>query len=367
MSDILDMNTKSRKIAIIGTVGIPANYGGFETLAENLVRYHHEANDPSILTVWCSGKHSPEMPTNYLSSSLRYINLNANGLQSIPYDIISLFQVMFMRYDRVLVLGVSGALFIPFVRLFSRTRVITNIDGIEWKRGKWGRLASMFLKFSEMLAVKFSHEIISDNEAISKYVRKQYEVTSHTIAYGGDHAVDCSEVPLDVDLPAKYSLALCRIEPENNVHLILEAFSATSEHIVFIGNWSNSDYGKQLKSKYEMFSNIRMLDPIYDINILYQIRMQAKCYIHGHSAGGTNPSLVEMMHFGIPVIAFDCDFNRFSTDECAFYFDKEETLRSVLTQIDSPAAHGVGQAMLRIAKSRYTWKEIGRRYFDLFE
>jgi len=361
------MKTKRRKIAIIGTVGIPANYGGFETLAENLARYHHESKNPSLLTVWCSGKGSPEMPTNYLSSSLRYINLNANGLQSIPYDIISLLQVIFMRYDRVLVLGVSGALFIPFVRLFSRTRVITNIDGIEWKRDKWGRLASTFLKFSEMLAVKFSHEIISDNEAISIYVRKQYEVTSHTIAYGGDHAVDCSEVPLDVDLPANYSLALCRIEPENNVHLILEAFSATSENLVFIGNWSNSDYGKQLKSKYEMFSNIRMLDPIYDINILYQIRMQAKCYIHGHSAGGTNPSLVEMMHFGIPVIAFDCDFNRFSTDECAFYFDKEETLRSVLTQIDSPAARGVGQAMLRIANSRYTWKEIGRRYFDLFE
>ena len=95
--------------------------------------------------------------------------------------------------------------------------------------------------------------------------------------------------------------------------------------------------------------------------------MQAKCYIHGHSAGGTNPSLVEMMHFGIPVIAFDCDFNRFSTDECAFYFDKAETLRSVLTQIDSSAARGVGEEMLRIANSKYTWKEIGRKYFDLFE
>ena len=367
MYDISDMNTKRRKIAIIGTVGIPANYGGFETLAENLARYHHESKNPSILTVWCSGKASQEMPTNYLSSSLRYINLNANGLQSIPYDIISLFQVVFMRYDRVLVLGVSGALFIPFVRAFSKTRVITNIDGIEWKRGKWGLLASTFLKFSEMLAVKFSHEIISDNKAISNYVQKQYGVTPHTIAYGGDHAVDCSEVPLDVNLPAQYSLALCRIEPENNVHLILDAFSESSENIVFIGNWSNSDYGKQLRSKYEMFSNIRMLDPIYDINILYQIRAQAKCYVHGHSAGGTNPSLVEMMHFGIPVIAFDCDFNRFSTDDCALYFDKAETLRNLLTQLASSPAIGVGLEMLRIANSRYTWKEIGRRYFDLFE
>ena len=102
------MNLKKRKIAIIGTVGIPANYGGFETLAENLARYHQNTNNPSSLTVWCSSKGLQDKPNHYLSSSLRYINLNANGLQSIPYDILSLLQAVLMRYDRVLILGVSG-------------------------------------------------------------------------------------------------------------------------------------------------------------------------------------------------------------------------------------------------------------------
>ena len=135
------MNLKKRKIAIIGTVGIPANYGGFETLAENLARYHQHTNNFSSLTVWCSSKGLRDKPDHYLSASLRYINLNANGLQSIPYDILSLLQVILMRHDRVLILGVSGALFIPFVRLFSRTIIITNIDGIEWRRSKWGKMA----------------------------------------------------------------------------------------------------------------------------------------------------------------------------------------------------------------------------------
>ncbi|MFL2945994.1 MAG: DUF1972 domain-containing protein [Parvibaculales bacterium] len=359
-----DMDKKKR-IAIIGTVGIPANYGGFETLAENLVRYHHETNNPSVLTVWCSGKGLHDNPSNYLSSSLRYVNLNANGLQSIPYDILSLLQVVFLRYDRVLVLGVSGALFIPFVRLFSKTRIITNIDGIEWRRSKWGLLTKMFLRLSEAVAVSFSHELITDNVAISKYVERQYKVNSHTIAYGGDHALDRSEEPINFDLPDEYSLALCRIEPENNVHMILEGFSNTTKNLVFIGNWENSDYGMALRAKYDVFYNIRMLNPIYDIKTLYYIRSKASNYIHGHSAGGTNPSLVEMMHFGMPVIAFDCTFNKYSTENCALYFDSAETLNGILSQINKAVSMAIGLKMLEIAKAKYTWKEIGRKYFDL--
>jgi glycosyltransferase involved in cell wall biosynthesis len=361
------MNLKKRKIAIIGTVGIPANYGGFETLAENLARYHHDTRNSSSLTVWCSSKGLGEKPDNYLSSSLRYINLNANGLQSIPYDILSLLQVVLMGYDRVLILGVSGALFIPFVRLFSRTRIITNIDGIEWRRNKWGRMAKAFLRLSEAVAVKFSHEIISDNAAITQYVELQYKMKSHTIAYGGDHALDQGEKTINYDLPDYYSLALCRIEPENNVHVILEAFSKTNKNIVFMGNWENSDYGMSLKAKYERFSNIWMLNPIYDTKVLYYIRTSASNYIHGHFAGGTNPSLVEMMHFGIPVIAFDCSFNKYSTEESALYFDSSQTLRSILGQIDNDVVATIGPKMLEIAKEKYTWGVIGRKYFDLLD
>lgn len=361
------MNLKKRKIAIIGTVGIPANYGGFETLAENLARYHQHTNNSSSLTVWCSSKGLRDKPDHYLSASLRYINLNANGLQSIPYDILSLLQVILMRHDRVLILGVSGALFIPFVRMFSRTIIITNIDGIEWRRSKWGKMAKAFLRLSEAVAVKFSHEIISDNEAITQYVEQQYKIKSHTIAYGGDHALDKSEEQINYDLPDDYSLALCRIEPENNVHVILEAFSNSSKNIVFIGNWENSDYGMSLRAKYEKFSNICMLNPIYDTKVLYYIRSRTSNYIHGHSAGGTNPSLVEMMHFGIPVIAFDCSFNKHSTENRALYFDSSEALCSILDKIDDSIAAEIGTKMLAIAKEKYTWNVIGRKYFDLLD
>ncbi len=361
------MNLKKRKIAIIGTVGIPANYGGFETLAENLARYHQYTNNPSSLTVWCSSKGLRDQPDNYLSSSLRYINLNANGLQSIPYDILSLLQVILLRYDRVLILGVSGALFIPFVRMFSRTIIITNIDGIEWRRSKWGKMAKAFLRISEALAIKFSHEIISDNEAITQYVEQQYKIKSHTIAYGGDHALDKSEEPINCDLPDYYSLALCRIEPENNIHVILEAFSNSNKNIVFIGNWDNSDYGISLKAKYEKFPNICMLNPIYDTKVLYHIRTRASNYIHGHSAGGTNPSLVEMMHFGMPVIAFDCSFNKYSTENRALYFDDSVSLRSILSVMDDDMVAEIGPKMLKIAREKYTWDAIGRKYFDLLD
>ena len=361
------MNVKKRKIAIIGTVGIPAIYGGFETLAENLARYHQYTNNLSSLTVWCSSKGLRNKPDNYLSSSLRYINLSANGLQSIPYDILSLIQVILMRYDRVLILGVSGALFIPFVRIFSRTIIITNIDGIEWRRSKWGKMAKAFLRLSEAIAVKFSHKIITDNEAITQYVEQQYNIKSYTIAYGGDHALDKSEEPINYDLPDDYSLALCRIEPENNVHVILEAFSNGNKKIVFIGNWDNSNYGMSLKAKYEKFSNICMLNPIYDTKVLYYIRTRASNYIHGHSAGGTNPSLVEMMHFGIPVIAFDCSFNKYTTENRAFYFDNSESLRSILGKMDDDMAAEIGSEMLEIAKEKYTWDAIGRKYFDLLD
>lgn len=365
MRDFTKMEYKENKIAIIGTVGVPARYGGFETLVENLVKYHSKTNHSSILTVWCSSKDSVEKPHEYMSASLRYINLRANGSQSIGYDILSLIQALISRNDTVLILGVSGALFIPFARLLSKTRIITNIDGIEWKRSKWNVFASAFLRLSESIAVKFSHEIIADNVEISKYVQQVYKVKAHTIAYGGDHALDQNNDPININLPEQYSLALCRVEPENNIHLILDAFTTTTENLVFIGNWGSSDYGIQLKRKYEDHPNIHILDPIYDTKILYQIRRRASIYIHGHSAGGTNPALVEMMHFGVPIIAYDCNFNKSSTEHCAIYFDTAESLRDILLNLEVSACSKVGMKMLKIATAKYTWAEIGRKYFAL--
>lgn len=355
------------KIALLGTVGVPANYGGFETLAENLVKYHDAASLPDVLTVYCSDRGYPSRKQTYLSAQLKYVPLNANGVQSILYDIVSLASAVGNRSDVILLLGVSGAIVLPLVRVFSSARIVTNIDGIEWRRKKWQGLAKHFLRLSERVAVRFSHEVVADNGAIADYVKRTYGVDSHVIPYGGDHAVAVDEAAVDeLGLPENYAFSVCRIEPENNVHMILEAFSKLeSQMLVMVGNWNNSEYGRSLREKHAAHRNIFLLDPIYDLGKLKTLRSQASLYIHGHSAGGTNPSLVEAMHFGKVVLAFDCDYNRSTTEDKALFFSDSESLRRLVMSQDKTVADKVGRDMLEIAKRRYTWAVVAREYFEL--
>lgn len=356
-------------IAIVGAVGIPANYGGFETLAENIVKYHDAQHLPGTITVYCSSRSYPTRRANFLSAKLEYVSLNANGAQSILYDIVSLFSAIWRRTDVILLLGVSGAVALPLVRLFSSAKIITNIDGIEWRRQKWRGLVRSFLRFSEKMAVKFSHDVISDNAAIANYVKRTYGVDSQVIAYGGDHAIAVEAASLDrMNLPLNYSFSVCRIEPENNIHMILEAFSALNvKPLVIVGNWGNSEYGRGLRQEYGALKNVVLLDPIYDLKILKSLRMNASLYVHGHSAGGTNPSLVEAMHFGIPIVAFDCDFNRSTTEDKAVYFKTTAALARLIEFIDPANASQVARDMLEIAKRRYTWSVVAKQYFGLFD
>lgn len=356
-----------RRIGILGTVGIPASYGGFETLAENLTRFHKANEFTDKLVVYCSAKSYPTRPDTYLEAELRYIGLNANGVSSIPYDIVSLFSAVWQRSDVILLLGVSGAIALPLVRLLSHARIVTNIDGIEWKREKWKGLARWFLRFSERMAVRFSHELIADNAGIAEHVVQSYGRDCHVIAYGGDHALEVPARPYDgAKLPPRYALALCRIEPENNVAMILEAFAQQTDWpLVFVGNWQNSAYGRALVATYGMLPHLILLDPVYDLGVLRGLRSGAGLYVHGHSAGGTNPSLVEMMHFGLPILAFDCVYNRYTTEEAALFFAGPEELTQTLATLTDQASRTVGNALLRVARLRYTWAEVGKAYFHL--
>lgn len=354
------------KIAIIGTVGVPGCYGGFETLAENLVRHHDAAERPEELTVYCSARAYPERSPTYLSARLRYSRLDANGPQSIVYDAVSLADAARRGTDAIVVLGVSGAVALPLVRLLSRSRIVTNIDGIEWRREKWQGLARRFLRWSERLAVRFSHEVVADNQAIADYVRDTYGVAAQVIEYGGDHAVQVPPAEtVGVALPPGYALALCRIEPENNVGLILDAFARSGRPLVFVGNWDKSDYGRSLRARHAGAPNLHLLDPIYEEGRLRRVRADAALYVHGHSAGGTNPSLVEMMHFGIPILAFDCVFNRHTTEGAAHYFEDAEALARLTSALPDDALQANADAMRSIAARRYTWDRISRSYFDL--
>lgn len=357
----------TKNIAILGTVGVPANYGGFETLAENLVKYHDANSRTEVLTIYCSSISYSDQSANYLSARLRYIPLNANGAQSIPYDILSLFSAIWHRHQVILLLGVSGAIALPLVRLLSSARIVTNIDGIEWRREKWQGFAGIFLHFSEKMAVRFSHEIISDNGAIAEYVKDAYGLDSHVIAYGGDHAVKVEGADVDeYELPDWYAFSVCRIEPENNVHMVLEAFSALASHaLVMVGNWKNSEYGRALQDKYVNCTRLYLLDPVYDLGKLKTMRANASYVIHGHSAGGTNPSLVEAMHFAKPVLAFDCDYNRSSTENKALFFKNSDELKRLMEATDAQTVVRVGADMFEIAQRRYTWRIVAQQYFEL--
>ena len=362
----------SKKVAIIGTVGLPACYGGFETLTAYLVKYLHEQHE---LTVYCSGKTYPkaERRSHYEGAKLVYLPLQANGVQSILYDIISIIHAVFYA-DVLLVLGVPGAIMLPFVKWFTNKKIIVSIDGIEWRRAKWNRYAKWFLRWSENLAVKYSHADISDNDAIQNYTARAYHTRSRVIEYGGDHAQKQSITDADrIQYPfltQPYAFKVCRIEPENNVHMVLAAFAELPSYVfVIVGNWNNSAYGRQMQTDYGhgKFSNLHLLDPIYDQARLDVLRSNCAVYVHGHSAGGTNPSLVEAMSLGLPVLAFHASFNKATTENRAVYFATKEELIEYIKTISMTTWLALGLTMKSVADRRYNWALIARKYNYLIQ
>lgn len=355
------------RISIIGTVGLPANYGGFETLTEYLTKHlAHRFN----MTVYCSGKSYKDKLPEYNKARLKYIPLQANGAQSILYDIVSMISALRFA-DTILVLGVSGCIILPFVKLISRKNIIVNIDGLEWKRDKWGKAAKWFLKYSEKLAVKYADTVVSDNKVIQEYVKDAYTVTSELIAYGANHTnkekFTSNVVALYPFLKDKYAFKVCRIEPENNVHVILEAFAKyASLNLVIVGNWENSNYGRELKLQFAAYKNMYLLDAIYDQRILDQIRSNSYLYVHGHSAGGTNPSLVEAMYLELPIIAFDVQYNRETTAGMGMYFKDEVELMELLANLQDEKIKRLANDMKAIADEKYSWELITNQYASLF-
>jgi glycosyltransferase involved in cell wall biosynthesis len=357
-----------RKVAIVGTVGVPANYGGFETLVENLLDLLPKLFE---VTVFCESRSYPEKLETYKGARLVYLKLRANGIQSIIYDMVSILK-SYRTHDHILLLGVSGALILPFIKPFSKAQIVTNIDGLEWKRDKWNWFAKKFLKFSERLAVKFSHEVIADNKHIQKYILEEYKRKSTFIAYGANHVS-----PVDPDLYLKkfpflkvpYVFTVCRIEPENNIEMQLQAFvNAEIQYpYVIVGNWNSNDYGMSLYKKYSKIKGLILYNPIYDPEELNVLRSNCFFYLHGHSAGGTNPSLVEAMYLGLPIVAFGVNYNLETTFGKAVYYENNEDLKEVLLNLESLDRNSMRTSMLKLAKKHYSWRGITKKYIRVFE
>jgi glycosyltransferase involved in cell wall biosynthesis len=357
-----------KSIGIIGTNGLPGRYGGWDQLLNHLT---DNLRDDFSFVVYTSSYNAQKGLKEFNEAELKIIPLKANGVLSIPYDIASMIHAIYKRYDFLLVLGTSGCLFLPVAKLFGR-KIILNIDGAEWKRGKWGKIAKLFLHYSERFGVKYSDVVISDNKKIQEYVLERYNIKSELIEYGGDNV---KHIEMSVETqqkyaiePNKFAFKVCRIEPENNLDMILESFSNTTLQLVVIGNWDFSIYGRALRKKYNNNSNLILLDPIYEQTKLDELRGNCCLYIHGHSVGGTNPSLVEAMSLGLCCVAFNVSYNIETTENAAIYFSSKEELQVIVRKyLDNKIDQEFyKKRMKEIAKRRYVWSVVTDKYKELF-
>ena len=363
------MNSKL-KVHFVGTHGVPARYGGFETLADFLSQ--HLSNEID-LTVYCSGKvyKGNERLEKYQNASLVYIPIAASGFKGIFYDMVSLYRA-FRKADVVVLLGPVGSGFLTFMNSFFKKRLIINHGGLnEWEREKLHVFQRKYAKFNHKIAAHKATVNIADNELYRESLLKNFNVDSVVIRYGGDHVHRIS--PEDrPDLVSKYpfvnekyAVSVSRAQIDNNLHLVLEAFENFGNHkLVLISNWSVSSYGKDLYARYKDCPNIILLDAIYDQDSLDFVRGNAHIYIHTHSRCGTAPSLVEAMSLGKAIVSYDVPTNRETTQNQAFFFSDSKSLVEVLEKLNDEKVRSNEKIMQQIATENYTWDIVASQYTE---
>jgi glycosyltransferase involved in cell wall biosynthesis len=317
----------SRKIAFIGSAGIPNRYGGFESFLEQcapeMVRLGCE------VTVTCDRRLYPDGQASFNGVACRYIGVPANGGASVLHDLVAFLVVLRPRTD-VFVLGVSGGVWFPLFRLLCevmRCRLIVNVDGVEWRRSKFGFIKRGLLRVFDHSAQMFAHKIVYDNVGLKGFVLPSCVSKAECIAYSGDHVLRLS----DIERKRGHGLTVCRIEPENNLELLIEGFLGSSAELyTVVGNWGHSVYAQTLRAKYAGVHRLRLLDPIYDPSVLASMRGECDFYLHGHSVGGTNPSLVEMLFYDCCIFCLDVPFNRYTAGEGAEYFSNSSQLAELI-------------------------------------
>jgi glycosyltransferase involved in cell wall biosynthesis len=358
------------KIGILGSRGIPNHYGGFEQFAEYLSLGLLKRG----VEVWV-----------YDSSSHPYREKEWNGVNLIHchdpedsigtpgqfiYDLNCINDSRKRGFDVLLQLGYTSSS-IWHKRLPSASRIITNMDGLEWKRSKYNQPVRRFLKYAEKLAVKSSHHLVADSEAIQQYLSGTYAVSSTFIPYGADiYEALASDRLSDLDLqPGQYFLLIARMQPDNHVEEIIRGVldAETKLPLLVVGSTNNS-HGRYLKKKYTS-GKIRFMEGIFDKDLLNQLRHNCALYFHGHSAGGTNPALLEAMAASALICAHDNPFNRSVLGEDAYYFT---THNEIITQINSRVGelHHQNPMIsnnLQKIHSKYNWDKVVTAYFELFK
>lgn len=355
-----------KKLAIIGAHGIPAKYGGYCTLAEYLAEYKPEDFE---LTVYCVKSEYNERPEMYKGAHLVYVDLPARGIMAWKFHTWCLKDAVSKGMDCMLLCGSNGGFTLPFYHKY-RDRFYLNIGGVEWKRNKFNWFMRNVMRVLMKCAVFNSGHLVADNIGIHDYIIKEYgRDDSVVIPYGGDQATK-SEITPEVlakypFLKGKFAVAIARIQRDNNTEMLLESFKDASMPLVYIGNWNVTEWAKETREKYSNCPNLILLDAIYDIPILNQIRSNCALYVHGHSAGGTNPSLVEAMHLGVPLACYDNGFNNYTTHNKAFYFKNATELSNICNK-SADELNSVALHMKNIAIEFYRWETVAQQYYEFF-
>lgn len=382
-----------KDIFIIGSKGIPANYGGFETFVEKLTE--KKKSDEIKYHVACMAKDNNEFEHN----GARCFNVNVPNVGSakaVIYDILALKKcIKYIRENNIEepILYILACRIGPFIGYYKRQlrklncKLYINPDGHEWKRSKWNAAIRQYWKISEKYMIKHGDLIICDSISIEKYIKedyKQFNPKTTFIAYGADvlenDEVRFDEVKLNewyrkFDINNKeYYLIVGRFVPENNYETMIREFmlSTTKKDLVIITNHEGSKLYDELNNKLNFTNDkrIKFVGTVYDQELLVQIRKEAYGYLHGHEVGGTNPSLLEALAITDLNLLLDVGFNKEVGQEGAVYFNKEQgNLADLIYKLDDVGEEFIKQKG-KLAKDRildqYTWSYIVDKYENLF-
>jgi glycosyltransferase involved in cell wall biosynthesis len=353
------------RIAILGTRGIPNYYGGFEHISEyvseGLVKRGHS------VTVYNSHNH-PYSEDSWNGVEIRHcfdpeFMLGASG--QFIYDFNCLMDARKRKFDVVLLMGYTSSS--VWGHLYpSESTIITNMDGLEWKRSKYSPPVQQFLRYAEKLAVKHSEYYISDSLIIKAYLNEKYNIDSKYIPYGADlfseeerEQVDNSEA-----LKEDYFLLMARMEPENNIETILEGFNNSSSPRKFkvLGDTGNR-FGKFITHKFKNDDRIEFKGAIFDTGKVRALQNNSYLYFHGHSVGGTNPSLLEAMASEALIAAHNNPFNKSVLHADAFYFSSVNDVRNLVETVQHKEIEKVMvRNNLHKIKYQFNWEKIIDQY-----
>ncbi|AUC74749.1 DUF1972 domain-containing protein [Olleya sp. Bg11-27] len=357
------------KIAIIGTRGVPNHHGGFEQFAEFFSVFL--AENKHEVYVYNSHTH-PYQESTFKGVKIIHCKDPENVIGTAGqflYDLNCIKDARKRDFDIILQLGyTSNSIWHRF--LPKKPIIITNMDGLEWKRSKYSKTVQTFLKYAEKLAINSSDYLISDSIGIQEYIKNTYNKDSTYIAYGADNFIneDGSVLESYNVTSYKYNMLIARFEPENNLETILDGASLADKKETFlvVGKHDANEFGEYLKKKYIDHKNIRFIGGVYNLEHLNNLRHFSNLYFHGHSVGGTNPSLLEAMASTTLIIANDNVFNKAILNEDAFYFtDKNEVAKYIDTINKEEYQDKITNNFKKI-EDTFNWNKINNQYLKLF-